>query len=129
MCKGITSANFQLSGYVGVIKEQFIISVGGSIIISRISLRYCKLTLFGPEALLDGDLKIILRTSSRVTKLNLNLSASATCVDLLVMGIYCFDLLLLLLTLSALIFPTDMKKLLMQMYLIDSMKQSDCRCT
>ena len=93
MCKGITSANFQLSGYVGVIKEQFLISVEGSIIISRVSLRHCKLTLFGPEALLDGDLKIILRTSSRVTKLNLNLSASATCVDL--GDGNCFDLLVL----------------------------------
>ena len=71
----------QLSGYVDVIKEQVIISVRGSIIISRVSLQHCTLTLSGPGALWDGDLKIILRTSSRVIKINLNLSTSDTCVD------------------------------------------------
>jgi hypothetical protein len=58
------------------------ISVRGSIIISRVSLKHCTLTLSGLGALLDGDRKIILRPSSRLTKLNLNLSASDTCVDL-----------------------------------------------
>ena len=45
-------------------------------IIFRVSLKHWTFTLSGPGALLDGDLKIILRTSFRVTKLNLNLSAS-----------------------------------------------------
>jgi hypothetical protein len=61
LCKGI----FQLSRYVDVIKEQFMISVRESIIISRVSLKHCTLNLSGPGALLDEDLKIILRTSPR----------------------------------------------------------------
>ena len=78
----MTKSSGWLRYCVDVIKKQFMISVTGPIIISKVSLKHCTLTLSGPGALFDGDFKIILRTSSRVTKLSLNLSASDTCVDL-----------------------------------------------